>query len=97
MQMQRELAAEQVERLQVAEQLTVALDQLREQGTTILSLTASLDRAVKQLADADARLDLTWSVQSDLELRLEEAETATHAATGVADSSRGDGSDTRAL
>lgn len=94
---ERELEAEQAGRLQVAEQLTVALDQLREQGTTILSLTASLDRAVKQLADADARLDLTWSVQSDLELRLEEAETATHAATGVADSSRGDGSDTRAL
>ena len=150
---ERELEAEQKGRLQAAEQLIVALDQLQEQGTTILSLTASLDRAVKQLADADARLDLTWSVQPaedcqltksdlvpiarhdgtedndsddnsshiarlehqlcqhialnrrlhreqrDLELRLEEAENqiATHAATGAADSGRGNDFDLCAL
>eukprot|EP01047_Picozoa_sp_COSAG01_P107372 COSAG01_NODE_36393_length_518_cov_1.219570_1_plen_121_part_01 len=39
MQMQRELAAEQVERLQVAEQLAVALAELQKQVTTILRLT----------------------------------------------------------
>jgi hypothetical protein len=62
-QTQRELEAEQAERLQVAEQLSVALDQLQKQGATILSLTASLDRAAKQLADADARLNPAWLVQ----------------------------------
>jgi hypothetical protein len=59
-QTERELEAEQADRLQVADQLAVALDELRKQGNTILSLTASLDRAAQQLADADTRLDLTW-------------------------------------
>eukprot|EP01043_Picozoa_sp_COSAG02_P001474 COSAG02_NODE_31_length_50774_cov_1928.118204_27_plen_310_part_00 len=74
MQMQRELAAEQVERLQVAEQLAVALDQLQKQGTTILSLTDSLDRAAKQLADADARLDLAWLVQDGEDYQLSKSD-----------------------
>ena len=63
-QTEHELEAERAGRMQVAEQLAVALDQMREQGATIRNLTTSLDRVSKQLADADARLDLTWSMQT---------------------------------
>ena len=51
-------------RLRLEGQLAAAQGQLRERGETIGALTASLERAAKQLSDADTRLDLAWSSQS---------------------------------